>query len=125
MPVGSNNNSILLQTTQAFVSRPDNQETGMCTQVIFDCCSQRSFITSKTHEQLNVPTVGKETLLIKTFGDNSASVKECDIVQLNIRTIDAMSVHHCLRCTSNMQSSIKPRNSKCSRMLSIPCMWNC
>ena len=74
-------------------SRPDNQETGMYTQVIFDSRSQRSYITSKTGEQLKLPTVGKETLLIKTFGDNSASVKECDIVQLCIRTIDAMSVY--------------------------------
>ena len=93
MHVGSNNNSILLQTAQAFVSRPDNQETGMYTQVIFDSCSQRSYITCKTREQLKLPTVGKETLLIKTFGDNSASVKECDIVQLCIRTIDGMSVY--------------------------------
>ena len=82
-----------LQTAQAFVSRPDNQETRMYTQVIFDSCSQRSYITSKTREQLKLPTVGKETLLIKTFGDNSASVKECDIVQLCIRAIDAMSVY--------------------------------
>ena len=94
MHVGSNNNSVLLQTAQAFISRPDNQETGKYTQVIFDSCShQRSYITSKTREQLNLPTVGKETLLIKTFGDNSASVKECDIVKLCIRTIDAMIVY--------------------------------
>ena len=93
MHVGSNNNSILLQTAQAFVSRPDNQETGMYTQVIFDSCSQRSYITSKTREQLNLPTVDNETLLIKTFGDNSASVKECHIVQLCIRTVDAMTVY--------------------------------
>ena len=60
----------------------------------FDSCSQRSYITSKTREQLNVRTIGKETfMLIKTFGDSSASVKECDIVQLCIRTIDAMSVY--------------------------------
>ena len=44
--------------------------------------------------QLNLPTVGKETLLIKTFVDNSASVKECDIVKLCMaRTIDAMIVY--------------------------------
>jgi len=93
MHVGSNHNSVLLQTAQAFVSRPDNQETGMYTHVIFYFCSQRSYITSKTREQLNWPTVGNETLLIKTFDDNSASVKECDIVQLCIGTIDAMSVY--------------------------------
>ena len=62
MHVGSNNNSIRLQTAQALVSRPENQETGMYTQVIFDSCSPRCYITSKTREQLNLPTVGKETL---------------------------------------------------------------
>ena len=67
MHVSSNNNSVLLQTAQALVSRHDNQETGMFTQVIFDSCSQRSCITSKTREQLNLPTTGKETLLIKTL----------------------------------------------------------
>ena len=93
MHVGNNNNSILLQTARAFVSRPDNQESGMYTQVIFDSCSQISYITCKTREQLKLATVGKETLQIKRFGDNSASVKECDIVQLCIRTIDGMSVY--------------------------------
>ena len=48
--VGSNNNSVLLQTAQALVSRPDNQETGMYTQVICDSCSQRSYVTSKIRE---------------------------------------------------------------------------
>ena len=36
MHAGINNNSVLLQAAQALVSRPDNQETGMYTQVIFD-----------------------------------------------------------------------------------------
>ena len=58
MHIGSNNNSVLSQIAQAFASRPDNPETGMYTQVIFDSCSQRSYITSKTREQLNLPTVG-------------------------------------------------------------------
>ena len=54
MHVGSHNNSLLLQTAQAFVSRPDNQETGMYTKVIFYSCSQRSYINSKRREQLNL-----------------------------------------------------------------------
>ena len=37
--------------------------------------------------------MGNETLLIKTFGDNSASVKECDVVQLCVRTLDGMNVY--------------------------------
>ena len=31
--------------------------------------------------------------MIKTFGDNSASVKECDVVQLCARTLDGMNVY--------------------------------
>ena len=54
MHAGSHNNSLLLQTAQAFVSRPYNQETGMYTKVIFYSCSQRSYINSKTRGQLNL-----------------------------------------------------------------------
>ena len=39
--VGSNNNSVLLQTAQAFVCKPDNQKTGFNTHVIFDSYSKR------------------------------------------------------------------------------------
>ena len=46
-----------------------------------------------TREQLKLPTVGKETLLIKTFGDDSASIKECDVVQLCVRTLDGLNVY--------------------------------
>ena len=93
MHISNNGNSVLLQTAQAFVCRPDNQEFGLNAHVIFDSCSQRSYITSKAREQLNLPTVGKETLLIKTFGDNSASVKECDVVQMCVRTLDGMNLY--------------------------------
>ena len=36
--------------------------------------------------------MGKERLLIKTFGDESAQVKTCDIVQLAVKTVDGMEV---------------------------------
>ena len=65
----------------------------MNAHMIFDSCSQRSYITSMTREQLNLPTVGKETLLIKTFGCDSASIKECDVVQLCVRALDGLNVY--------------------------------
>ena len=93
MHIGRNNNSVLLQTAQAFVCRPDNQEIGFNANVIFDSCSQRSYITSKARVQLDLPTIGKDNLLIKTFGDNSASVRECEVVQLCVRKIGGMSIY--------------------------------
>ena len=92
MHTSNNANSVLLQIAQAFVCRPDNQQFGLNGHVIFDSCSQRSYTTSQAREQLNLPTTGKETLLIKAFGDNSASVMECDFVQLCVRTLDGMNV---------------------------------
>ena len=65
----------------------------MNAHMIFDSCSQRSYITSMTRQQLNLPTVGKETLFIKTFGCDSASIKECDVVQLCVRALDGLNVY--------------------------------
>ena len=84
---------MLLQTAQAFVCRPDNPEIGLNAHMIFDSCSQRSYITSMAREQLNLTTVGEETNLIKTSGDHSASIKECDVMKLCVRTLDGLNVH--------------------------------
>ena len=65
----------------------DNYETAI--DILRDRFGKPQLLISNHMEA----TVGRETLLIKTFGDNPASVKECDIVQLCIRTIDAMSVY--------------------------------
>ena len=70
MHISNNATFVLLQTAQAFVCRPDNLQFGLNAHMKFDSCSQRSYITSQAGEQLNLPTIGKETLLIKTFGDN-------------------------------------------------------
>ena len=130
MHISNNANSVLLQTAQAFVCKPDNQEFGLNAQVIFDSCSQRSYITSKACEQLNLPTVGKETLLIKTFGDNSASVKECDVVQLCIRTMDGINVYVTsyvvpVFCSPVSNQQIQD-TLKCYPISAGPstCMWN-
>ena len=66
---------------------------GWNAHMIFYCCSQRSYITSMAREQLNLPTVGKETLLNETFRDDSASIMECDVVQLCVRTLDGLNVY--------------------------------
>ena len=64
MHISNNANSVLLQIAQAVVCRPDNQQLGLNAHVIFDSCSQRSYITNQAREKGNI---GKETLLIKTF----------------------------------------------------------
>ena len=75
--VGSHD-SILLQTAQAFIGN-GNVSTGIIARVIFDSGSQKSYITQRTHDQLNPQTISKESLLIKTSEptspDNQQSVR--------------------------------------------------
>ena len=58
--ISNNANSVLLQIAQAFVCRPDKEQLWLNAHVIFDSCSQRSYITSNAREKLNLPTIGKE-----------------------------------------------------------------
>ena len=119
MHISNNANSVLLQIAQAFVCRPDNKQLGLNAHVIFDSCSQRSYITSQAREKLNLPTIGKETLLIKTFGDNSASVKECDVVQLCQNIGWNECVYHLIHCASNLQPCVQSTVSRHIGMLPL------
>ena len=42
----------------------------MRARVIFDSGSQKSYITQRARDQLNLPTMSTDSLLIKTFGTN-------------------------------------------------------
>ena len=78
---------ILLQTARARVSRADNQNYEINARVLFDSGSQRSYVKSNLKEQLAVPTLRKEKLIIKTFGNENEELRECDIVQLCLRPL--------------------------------------
>ena len=76
------NTKILLQTARATASRTDS------------CASQRTFILTELKEKLNLPTLGTEKLLIKTFGSEESELKSCDIVKLCLKPIhDDVSIY--------------------------------
>ena len=73
LPEGSQD-SILLQTAQALIrDKKANASTGTRARVIFDSGSQKSYITRHARDQLFLPSAGKESLLIKTFGNDVTS----------------------------------------------------
>ena len=90
------NNYVLLQTARAGVGSP-NGENSYHVRVLFDSCSQRSYISTRLRSKLGVPSFGNETVLIKTFGNNEASLKKCDIVRFALECQDQIkSVYQCL-----------------------------
>ena len=72
---------ILLQTATAVVSKPG--QPGQCVaRLILDSGSQRSYVTTRVREQLNLPTERRQTIAIKTFGSSDEHTQSVDVVQL-------------------------------------------
>ena len=73
---------MLLQTATAEVVRPDNDTYSPNVRLVFDSRSQRSYITKDLKEKLKFPVIGRESLLIETFGLSDARLRTCEIVQV-------------------------------------------
>ena len=85
MYVESNTVVVLLQTAQSLVGKVDSvMDQKHKTRIVFDSCSQRSYISNRMRNTLNVETVESENLLVKTFGDEASKVLACDKVQVAV-----------------------------------------
>ena len=76
-------NSVLLQTALAEVKAPAKL-SGRNFRFVFDSGSQKSYVTVEVKNNLSLPVVGKDKLLIKTFGDESPKLRDCEIVQFAV-----------------------------------------
>ena len=61
-------------------------------RAILDLGSQRSYVTAKVQEALNLKRVRSESMIIKTFGSDDGDQRACDIVELRILTKDGGSL---------------------------------
>ena len=59
--------NVLLQTSQAFVSSVNSTSKGQ-RKVLFDNCSQKTFVTNDVKEQLKLPVFKSENFSIKVSG---------------------------------------------------------
>ena len=51
-----------------------------------DCGSQRSYLTAKVKQDLELETARTQRLSIAAFGSRRAPAKPCDVVTLNVQT---------------------------------------
>ena len=85
--------SVLLQTARANVSKPGNSERFVNAGMVFDSGSQRSYNSENLQKRLNLAIAGQDTLLIKTFGESTAKLRGCDIVQIAVEADDGIQVY--------------------------------
>ena len=89
----SSQNSILLQTAPAKVSSPGEERKSENIRVIFDSGSQKTYVSQRVKESLSLKVIGKDRLLIKVFGDERPRVKEAEIVQIALKSVDDMEIY--------------------------------
>ena len=84
---------ILLQTAQVLIRGKDaDVSTVTRARVIFDSGSQKSYITQHACDHLILPSTGKESLLVKTFGnDVTSQPTECEKVKVSVGNINKLS----------------------------------
>ena len=58
-------NAVLLQSACAVIMNPNDSSAGVNIRVVFDNCSQRSYISERLKNMLNLPTVRTDHSLLK------------------------------------------------------------
>ena len=76
-------NSVLLQTARAHVSST-NEASMKYARLLFDSGSQLSYINPTARDELQLPTVGKQQVALKVFG-NAESIKTLDVVTFAVK----------------------------------------
>ncbi|XP_028413520.1 uncharacterized protein LOC114536353 [Dendronephthya gigantea] len=85
--------AVLLQTAQALVGQPGSSGRKVKERIVFDSCSQRTYVSQHLKENLDLSLVGSDTLKITAFGDDEPSQKEYEQVQFSITALDGMELY--------------------------------
>ena len=76
-----NHNNALLQTGLAKISSVSQSGYNLKSHLLLDCRSQRLFLSTELCDKFNLPTIRKESVMVKTFGTEQSEFKTLDVVQ--------------------------------------------
>ena len=88
----SSKTAVLLQTARAKVHRVDSENEVCNLRLILDSCSQKSYVTRKLKERLQIPTKSTDKVLIEEFGNESGTLKKCESVKIAVKGADNLTV---------------------------------
>ena len=83
--ISTTDKTVLLQTAVASISRPDMPTETIKARMILDSGSQRSYVSRRLKNALNLPVINSERLEIKTFGSLNTVTREMENVQFMIQ----------------------------------------
>ena len=106
MCVGSKN-TVLLQAAKATVYNPGNSHRKMTIGIILDGGSQRSYVTERIRDALNLPVAHSESLTINPVGSNTGIHQQCKVVNLGIGTLGSDDVTLSAICVPVISSPVQ------------------
>ena len=99
-------NEVLLQCALADIS--DTNGRNRCDAcVLFDGCSQRSYVTVSLQKRLNLTCIRKEKLIIKTFASSEGRLQTLDVVQLCVKGKNGITVYVEALCVPHICSKLE------------------
>ena len=87
------NSNILLQTAEVILENPSNSQRSLKVKALFDSGSQRTYVSEKVKNALNLNTESKENVNIATFGNSKSTPQIIDRVHAVAKTKGAETVH--------------------------------
>ena len=129
--ISTTDKTVLLQTAIASISRPDCPTETIKARMILDSGSQRSYVSDRLKNAINLPVIGTEQLEIKTFGNARTVSRKMENVQFMIQNprndfsivLSALSVP--LICAPLQRQSIQFAQSKHKHLLELTLADNC
>ena len=76
----NDHSNVLLQTGLAKISNVSQPGYISKSCLLLDRGSQRSFISTELRDKLNLPTIRKESVMVKTFGTEQSELKTLEVV---------------------------------------------
>ena len=83
----TSNRGVVLQTAKTYAFGPDPNSKQLV-RMLFDLCSQRTYISEELKQKLNLKSLKTETLNLNTFGMDKFRKQKCDLVEINLEGRD-------------------------------------
>ena len=83
----TSNRGVVLQTAKTYAFGPDPNSKQLV-QVLFDLCSQRTYIAEELKQKLNLKSLKTETLNLNTFRTDKFRKQKCDLIEINLEGRD-------------------------------------
>ena len=107
--IGNKGSSVFLKTAKDIVSDVDVTRSQKA-RILFDGCAQRSFITEKTSDLLNLVEIRRDKIIVKGFGCRDEEVKLVKVVKVNIMNLSQKRRHVIEVYVVPMQSDIRSKH---------------